>query len=52
VYGVKDNEYKILVWKPGGETHLFKHGGRLERIIKMDLQEIGWDHALDCCESG
>ena len=37
--------------RPGGKRQLGKPSPRWEDNIKMDLEEVGWGHGLDCCDS-
>jgi hypothetical protein len=39
--------YRILVGRPEGRRPLERPRRRWEDNIKMDLQEVGWGHALD-----
>jgi hypothetical protein len=40
--------YRVLLVKPEGKRLLGRHKHRWEVNINMDLQEVGWGHALDC----
>jgi hypothetical protein len=44
--------YRALVGKSEGKGPLGRPRRRWEDRIKMDLQEVGWGHGLDCCGSG
>jgi hypothetical protein len=44
--------YRILVGRPDGKNPLRRPRHRWEDNIKMDLQEVGWGHELDCSRSG
>ena len=45
--------YGILVGKPEGKSSTGRPRRRWDDIIKMDLQEVGWDgHGLDRSGSG
>jgi hypothetical protein len=50
--GEKRGVYRILVGRPEGRRPLGKPRRRWEDNIKMDLQEVGWEHGLDCAGSG
>jgi hypothetical protein len=39
--------HRVLVGKPLRKTPLGRHRLRWEDNIKMDLQEVGWEHGLD-----
>jgi hypothetical protein len=38
--------YRVLVGKPERKRLLGKRGRRWERNIKMDIQEVEWEHGL------
>ena len=38
--------YRVLVRKPEGKRPLGRPRRRWEDNIKMDLQEVGWEHGL------
>ena len=42
---------RILMGKPEGNRPLGRLRRRLEYNIKLDIQEVGWGHGLDCCGS-
>jgi hypothetical protein len=39
--------YRGFVGRPEGKRTLITHRRRWEDIIKMDFQEMGWEHRLD-----
>jgi len=41
----------VLVGKPEGMRPLGRPRRRWENNIKMDIQEVGWGHGLDCSGS-
>jgi hypothetical protein len=43
----KRGAYRILVGRPEGRRPLGTPRRRWEDNIKMDLQEVGWEHGLD-----
>jgi hypothetical protein len=45
--GEKRGAYRILVGRPEGRRPLGTPRRRWEDNIKMDLQEVGWEHGLD-----
>jgi hypothetical protein len=50
--GEKRGAYRILVGRPEGRRPLGRPRRRREDNIKMDLQDVGWGHGLDCSGSG
>jgi hypothetical protein len=42
MYGRRRVVYRVLVRKPEGKISIGRLRCRLEDIIKMDLQEVGW----------
>jgi len=42
--GERRDVYKILVGKPEGKRLLGRPRLRWEVLIKLDLQEVGWEH--------
>ena len=45
--GERRGAYRILVGKPEGQRPLGRPRRRWEDDIKMDIQEVGWEHGLD-----
>jgi len=43
LWGEKRDAYRVLVRKPEGKRPLVRPRPRWEDIIKMDLQEVGWE---------
>jgi hypothetical protein len=41
--------YRVLVGKSEGQRPFGKHIYRWDDNIKMDLQEVGWEHGLNRC---
>jgi len=39
--------YRVLVWKPEGKRTPGRSRCREESNIKMDFQEVEWEHGLD-----
>jgi hypothetical protein len=50
--GERRGVYRVLVGKPEGKSPLARPRFRWEDNIKMDLQEVGWEHGLDRADSG
>jgi hypothetical protein len=50
--GERRDAYRVLVGKPEGKKPPGRPRRRLEDNIKMDLQDVGWGHRLDCSGSG
>jgi len=48
----KRGAYRVLVGRPDGKRPLEIPRYRWKYKIKMDLQEMGWGHGLDCSGSG
>jgi hypothetical protein len=46
-YGEKRDAYRILVGRPERRRPLGRLRRRWEDNIKMDLEEVGWEHGLD-----
>jgi hypothetical protein len=44
--------YRVLVGKYEGKRSLGRPRCKREANIKMDLQEVGWEHGLGCPGSG
>jgi hypothetical protein len=47
MYGKKRGAYRILEGGPEGSRPVVRPKHIWEGNIKMDLQEVGWGHALD-----
>ena len=45
--GKRRGVYRVLVGKPEGKRPLGGPRRKWENNIKMDLQEVGWEHGLD-----
>jgi len=45
--GERRDAYIVLVGKPEGKRPRGRHRCRWEDDIKMDLQEVGWEHRMD-----
>jgi hypothetical protein len=45
--GGEDGLYRVFVEKPEGRKPLGRYSNRRDGNIKMDLQEIGWNHGFD-----
>jgi hypothetical protein len=45
--GERRDAYRVLVGKHEGKRQLETIRSRWEDNIKMDLQEVGWEHGLD-----
>ena len=45
--GEERRVYRVLVGKPEGKRPLGGPRRKWENNIKMDLQEVGWEHGLD-----
>jgi len=43
----KKGAYRVLVRKPDGKRPLGRPRHRVEDNIKVELQEVRWDHGLD-----
>jgi len=50
-YGEMRDVYRILVEKPEGKSPVGRPRRRLEDIIRIDVQEVGWGHGLDRSDS-
>jgi hypothetical protein len=46
-YGEKRVVYRGLTWKPEEKRPLGRPRRRWEDDIKMDIEEVGWEHGLD-----
>jgi hypothetical protein len=46
-YGERRVAYRVLVGKPEVRRPLGRHRRRWEDNIKMDHQEVGWEHGMD-----
>jgi hypothetical protein len=46
-YGERRGIYRVLVRKRGGKIQLGRPRHRWQDNIKIDLQEVGWEHGLD-----
>jgi hypothetical protein len=51
-YGEMTDGYRVLMEKPEGKSPVGRPGRRLEDIITIDVQEVGWGHGLDRSDSG
>ena len=45
--GERTGAYRVLEVKPEGRRPLGRPRYRWKNNIKMDLQEVGWEHGLD-----
>jgi hypothetical protein len=43
--------YRVLVEKSEGQSPVGRPRRRLEEIIRIDVQDVGWGHGLDRCDS-
>jgi len=46
-YGEKRVVYRVLMGKPEEKRLLGRPRRRWEDNIKMDIEEVGWEHGLD-----
>jgi hypothetical protein len=51
MYGEMRDGYRGLVEKPEGKSPVGRPRRRLENIIRIDVQEVGWGHGLDRSDS-
>ena len=49
--GEKKGAYRVLVGKSDEKRQLGRPKCRREGNMKTDLQEVGWEHGLDCSGS-
>jgi hypothetical protein len=47
MYGREERCIEDLMGKPKGKRPFGRPGRRWEYNIKMDLQEVGWEHGMD-----
>jgi len=50
-YGEMTGGYRVSVEKPEGKSPVGRPRRRLEDIIRIDVQEVGWGYGLDRSES-
>jgi hypothetical protein len=50
--GERRGAYKVLVGKPEGRRPLVTRRRRWEGIIKIDLQDVEWEHEVVLSDSG
>ena len=50
--GVRRRAYRVLVGKHEGRRPLGRPRLKWEDNIKMDIQEVGWGHIVNWCDSG